>query len=225
MRISNAAALILISSATGLVGLGAGYWAAKKRFDEEFDSRLEIETEKIRGFYKVPEQEFSTPEEAVEKLIVPTQDQVDKIEETVARERVAYDKIVPALITEEVEVQNVFRQTPPENCVEQERIRVVSREEFEENENGWDTTTLTWYRRDDVLCGPDEEPINDVIGHLGTEFREKFGMDSNDPHTICIINETLEIGFEVVMHLSSYQEEVLGEDFVPEEPLTSGRER
>lgn len=223
MRISNKAVLVLVSSAAFVAGGGIGYVLAEKHLGRKFDERLEQEMEKITGYLNPVGQPFATPQEAVEKLIVPTQEQVDEVEK---REQVAYHKIVKTTVTEEtVEpiVENAFAK--PEGCVIEEPIRVITRAEFVENSDDFAQVTLTWYRRDDKLVDEQDELITDIDGHLGLSFREKFGSDPDDPHTICVRNEHIETDFEVVMHLSSYQEEVLGEDFVPEVPMPSGRER
>lgn len=225
MQISNKTAL-LVSLGMGVsagAGVVVGYMIAYKRLGEQFDERLAQETEKITGYFSpVNTQPFATPEEAVEKLIVPTQEQVDEIE----REVVAYHKIVQTTVTEatvEPIIENAFAK--PEGCVIEEPIRVITRSEFVENPDDYPQVTFVWYKRDNKLVDEQDELIEDIDGHLGLNFREKFGSDKDDPHTICVRNEKLETDFEVVMHLSSYQEEILGEDYMPEEPLPSGRER
>src|SRR4051812_18883303 len=64
--------LVLVSTATALVGVGAGYKIAEKRLAKQFEERLITETKGMKEFYTVtPGEKFATPEEAVNALVVP----------------------------------------------------------------------------------------------------------------------------------------------------------
>jgi hypothetical protein len=76
----------------------------------------------------------------------------------------------------------------------------------------YQSTTLTYYAGDDVLCNESDE-VMDIDGRdqvVGEDNLDKFGHGSNDPRVVYVRNDELEIVFEIVKHDTAYAEEVHG---------------
>src|SRR5687768_3090425 len=226
MNAQSTAALVLISSATGFIGLGVGYMIAQKKLTAEFEERLERETNAVRRLYgavKVEIDEIAhVTDEQIEKIEVP-EPVVELITQYAGEKRtpIAYDKIVPTKVRE-VEPEEV--PEPQQKNVFQERdnrgeVYVITPEEFEEGEPEYPTTTLTYYAIDGVVTDVHEDIIEDYDTILGAEFVKNFAEDQ----TVHVRNEDLCIDYEIIRSPSSYVKEVLGEEPAPE--LPSGRPR
>lgn len=93
---------------------------------------------------------------------------------------------------------------------------VIHEDEYHETMDGrprpgWTQMAYTYYTRDDVLAGEDEQPIHDaeeVIGH----YNLRFGDGSTDPDTVFIRNPERMVEVEVTKVDRSYEEHVLGLD-------------
>lgn len=76
----------------------------------------------------------------------------------------------------------------------------------------YDTTTITYYEADDVLCNERDEIIDpeqrDAL--VGEANLSRFGDGSKDPSIVYIRNDKLELQYEVVRSPNSYAEEVHG---------------
>lgn len=86
---------------------------------------------------------------------------------------------------------------------------VIHRDEFIQDEMGYDQSTITYYSGDDIMADQSDVPIYNysaMIGHL------KFGHGSGDPDIVYVRNEKLEMEWEILRHLGKYEIEVLGHD-------------
>lgn len=190
------------------IGFVVGYKLLEKRLEKQFDERLEQETKDMREVYQNLKQPYSSPEEAVEALVVPKLAEDPRVKNG----KTAYHKVEPKIEIPEQEVvvnsttivQNVFDTTGP---------RLITQDEFMANETEPEhqQVTVTYYAGSDQLCGERDEPIDNAELVVGTEFKTKFGWESSDPHTVHVRNEGLHMDFEVVRSEGSYEEEVLGQ--------------
>lgn len=84
---------------------------------------------------------------------------------------------------------------------------ILQREEFVNNESGYQQTTLTWYEGDSILCDEEDVPIprpDKLVGQL------IFGKGSEDPSICYIRNDTREAEYEILLEHGHYQTIVLG---------------
>lgn len=98
----------------------------------------------------------------------------------------------------EIECQN---RTP-------DRPYVIHRDEFFNDEMGWDSqSTLTYYEGDHVLTDERDEYLADPETYVG---ELKFGHGSGDPNVVYIRNERLHAEYEVLRDPGTYMLDVLG---------------
>lgn len=236
MSAQSTATLVLISAATGFIGLGIGYKIAEKRLTAEFEERMERETNAIRRMYK-PEDD--TPEDMVERLygenIVTIIDEyagkeelLDKVvgpEPTVlvdvrpARTPVAYEKIRPSTVEATAkEEETVTKRRVFEANDDRGEIYVISASEHEANEPGYENVTWSYYAADGVVTDIHEDRIEDFDKFIGTECLGKFGEVSGDANVVHVRNEIIMVDYEIVRSAGSYRQEVLGEEAPPDRP-------
>lgn len=105
---------------------------------------------------------------------------------------------------------------------------VVTREEYDENADQNEQTSLTYFGYDEVLIDEDEKSIDNIEEFVGKHNLQRFGHGSGDSKIVYIRNEQRGMDFEVLRSDGSYQEEVLGltsDDSHLEHSSMSGRGR
>lgn len=147
---------------------------------------------------------------------------------------VAYDQVIPssdrdksAQKTEvseaksrddEVETTNVFELNSSFDYEEELKRReekpdipyVVSKDEFDQNDDELEQVTLTFYEEDDVLADAGDTPVEDKDALVGDDNMSRFGHGSEDKNIVYIRNPKLNILIEVVHSDGSFAREVLG---------------
>lgn len=205
-----------VAGISGIAGAAVGYKIAEKRLAAQFDERLQKETEEMRTFYQnVPTKKYSSPEEAVQDLVVP--DLAQKALSTYQGQKTAYHKVEKAEDPkpedfepfegdeekQEEMVRNIFESPrDPDNPY------LISEEEFNQNEGEFQQVNLLYYAEDDVLIDIREDVIEDPTKTTGLDFKQNFGWRADDDY-IHVRNEKLRIDFEIVRH-GSYAKDVLG---------------
>lgn len=128
----------------------------------------------------------------------------------------------PVVTVEETTVvRNIFVDNVPltdeDFDLEEERLArrnglpyVVTREEYDENEDQYEQISLTYFRFDDVLVDEDEKSIDNIEEFVGKHNLQRFGHGSGDLKIVYIRNELKEMDYEVLRSDGSYAEEVLG---------------
>jgi len=188
------------------VGFVVGYKVLEKRLSIQFDERLEQETKDMKEFYQAVRQPYSSPEEAVQALVLPEVAKDPRVKNNATQ----YHKVVPAdeALQEFKEpakpvIKNVFdgsAQSP----------RLITQDEFMANDPEHQQATLTYYEASDQLCGEADDPIENEEIVVGTEYKRKFGWESSDDNVVHVRNDGLRMDFEVVRSNGSYEKEVLG---------------
>lgn len=118
-------------------------------------------------------------------------------------------------------VRNIFVDNIPltdeDFDLEEERLArrngipyVVTREEYDENEDQYEQVSLTYFGYDDVLVDEDEKSIDNIEEFVGKHNLQRFGHGSGDAKIVYIRNESREMDYEVLRSDGSYAEEVLG---------------
>lgn len=232
--IKQPAVLVGVCITSGAIGFIVGYKAAERRLIAEFDERLIKETAGMREFYTATKKPYATPQEAAAKLIVDKEaDEVAVATQTAYHKIVVKEKYTP----DPAEVQAQMNAVVDFGDQDEVAVNifstddrdigkpyVISQEEFMENAPGWQQVTLTYYRGDNALVDEREDMIENREKVIGLECLDLFGQHSSDPNVVHVRNEQLGLDFEVVLHETSYAEEVLGADG-PAPDLPSGRAR
>jgi hypothetical protein len=223
--------LIVIAVGAASFGAGAftGYKLAYKKLGEEFERRLDDETRHMKEFYThIPQQKFSSPEEAVAELVVPevaAQAAGALAEYNGVEQKTAYHKVVQSKVaTDEVKVLDEVKLTElqlvEKSVFDQERDPtipyLISEEEFMQGESGYPQPSLTWYEMDQKLTDDRDELLENVEATVGLDFQVNFGVNSVDENTVYVRNERLQLEFEIVRNDSSYAKDVLDQE--PELP-------
>jgi hypothetical protein len=196
------------------VGFAVGYKLLEKRLAEQFDQRLEQETHDMREFYQTVRQPYASPEDAVKELVLPEVAKDPRVKNNATQ----YNKIVPS--TDEG-LREFKEPTPPapvvQNVFDANGPRLITQDEFMQNEPEHQQATLTYYEASDQLCGEADEPIDNEELVVGLQYKEKFGWNSSDENVVHIRNSGLHMDFEVLRSEGSYEKEVLGveDDSIP----------
>lgn len=234
----------MLPSATGVAGLGVGlvigYFISRRKqkmlIEElvnakaEYDSDMRVMSETLA---RALDNDPRTPE-IMEKIV---EDALDEEEDDVPEPHHG-DVVNPRRDPAEIKIvkparstRNIFPMEPvAEFDYEKERSRrtldepyVISREEFEGDEMGFNQDTLTYYEGDDVICDTQDVPLYDYSQKIG---ELKFGYGSDDPNVVYIRNERLGMEWEIIKDSGHYAVEVLGheiEDQIAREELKHSR--
>lgn len=171
------------------VGVGGTYFYLKQKYEEKLSDQIQ----EIRKHYQKKQEKPKTIEEAEER----------------EKDRITYEAITKRYqeSDEQRPVDPAEQESPPEDEPEEE-IFTVTEEEIESYDN-FENIDLTYYAEDDILCDDQEQVIEDPEAIIGDALT-KFGVESDYPDTVYVINERVRAIFEVLMVEGSYQEIVLG---------------
>lgn len=181
------------------VGIGGSYFYLKQKYEEKLSEQIQ----EVRRHYQEKQEKTKAKEEKDEKF-------ASRFEEAEARgkDRIAYEFIAKRYQgSDKNPVDPAEQESPPEDEPEEE-IFTVSEEEMETYEN-FEDITLTYYAEDDILCDDQEQVIEDPEAIIGDALT-KFGVKSDYPDTVYVINKRVRAIFEVLIVEGSYQEIVLG---------------
>lgn len=219
---------VAIVSAVALgAGAGIAWFVAKNRYEAKYAKIAEREIAEAKAFYSrlYKKDEYATPGETAEAL------GVGGTEAAVALERYGAKKLAEVAVevteTTEVEVSpvttNVFDNSESDDDVwdqdKEEAYRasigddepyVISHMEYNENENDYQQTSLTYFVEDDVLVDEKETPIDAVDMVVGEGNLTRFGHGVMDNRIVFVRNDKLGMDFEIVKNDGSYSKLVLG---------------
>ena len=182
------------------VGIGGTYFYLKQKYEEKLSEKFQ----EIRKYYKEKQERLKSKEEKDEKFVNRFEEAEEK-----GKDRIAYEAIAKRYqgSDEQWPVDPAELESPPEDEPEEE-IFTVTEEEMEIYDN-FENIDLTYYAEDDILCDDQEQVIEDPEAIIGDALT-KFGVESDYPDTVYVINERVRAIFEVLMVEGSYQEIVLG---------------
>jgi hypothetical protein len=224
---------ILAAAVTSLVGGAAGgYVIATKKLEGKYAAISEDEINEARHYYRelystlqkpASPQELVTQIRAEEALqtykghpvlhgledVLGTVESVEQTDEGV--------EISGTLTEEGAEVvRNIFDDADndlPEDEMpdaDPENPYIITADEYMEGELGYEQTTLSYFKGDDVLVDTREVPIEDTDATVGDDNLTKFGLGSRDKNVLYVRNQRIETDFEIVQSAGEYAEEVLG---------------
>lgn len=214
----NVWGLVAFGTMAVLTGAVIGYALGVKRTTLKYEKILEEQVREAKEYYAklYKGDEFSTPESAARSLGVEVPDPVpDEVTAAMAE----YSGEPPAEVNVNLNV-NVFGGASDWDQQQEESKRnahpldpyVVSKDEFNANDPGYNQISVTYFAEDDTLIDDKNEVIPDVENTVGADNLNRFGHGSGDNRVVYIRNDTLEVDFEVVKSEGSYTKEVLGFD-------------
>lgn len=89
------------------------------------------------------------------------------------------------------------------------RPYVIHRDEFWNEEKGYDQSTLNYYAGDDIMTDSDDTPIYNYQNTVGELL---FGLGSGDKNVFFVRNEKLKSEYEIIRDMDSFSSVVLGMD-------------
>lgn len=93
---------------------------------------------------------------------------------------------------------------------------IISLDEFEEGDQGFNRNSCTYYQKDNVLADDQDQPIDEVDEVIGRQNLQ-FGNSSGQKDIVFVRNMNMEVDFEIARSYGSFAEEVLG--IYPEQGL------
>jgi len=206
---------VAVASAT------AGYFFAKKKLDAQYAQSLSEEIEATKEYYAVLHKGpgFSTPEEAAKTLGVEVEEERVQVV-TAAAALTTYQGNVKTANPDKV--VNIFAKRNPDvdssQVVPEEELRnrseqiayIITGEEFEQNEDGYDQVTYTWYEGDKTLAGEQDEILTDIDNLVGQHNLQMFGHRSGDVNIVNVRNDTMRLDIQIVRSEGEYAVEVAG---------------
>ena len=68
----------------------------------------------------------------------------------------------------------------------------------------YETISLTYFQNGGILVDELGELVNDIEGTVGLEFHEHFGEYTDDPDTVYVRNDRLEVDYEIQLDIGEY---------------------
>jgi len=235
------AALLTIAVSTGS-GVGATYLILKRKHEEEYDERLNVEVANTVKFITTQANKPATPMDVpvvYENPNIEVQkadkfrsvlSEMARVEELTEDYRSTDEPTEPVEPTLQEISHNIFtdaKENPewdPEaeaKLREGEEIFIIEHDEYFESE--YQTIQVTWYAGDGVLADEKEEHIPIPESVVGKRALNNFGHGSRDPNIVYVRNEKLGIDVEVVHNDGKYTEQVQG--FMQHEDMYGGGNR
>ena len=227
----------VIPASVGVVsfaaGFGVGYFISKhKKVDakiEEVKEELRSENVQLEFKFEEVEQRFASAMQQADHVVKKLKDDgqafLNKFNEPVIQaakdNHPSNDKRGTKLasirdVEEELLTTNVFQSDDEDEWDYEDELSqrseeepyIIHRDEYDENEEDYSTSTLTYYEGDNILCDEHDVPVykpDKVVGKL------IFGHGSRDPSICFIRNDNLQALYEVIVDHGFFQTEVLGQ--------------
>lgn len=196
--------------ATGLVlGAVGGYFVARKVGAKELEE--EINSVKQEFEYNRKAKDYSN--DVAEKPAEEYNDIPVKSNQKKEKEYVDYTKYVSATSPEEMVEQmaaDVKRSKMASFTTSSLDTHVVTREEFEANEEEYDKISLTYFEGDETVVDMHNDIFEDAQEYIGEDFPNHFDdgvIDkAYDTDVVYVKNERLEIYYEILRDERSFKE-------------------
>jgi hypothetical protein len=215
-----------------VVGCASGYYFAKKKFEKDFQERVDSEVTQAREFYSALNKtgSYSSPQVVAERrglFVGPPIDGATRLlhEAVHAVQNYQGRSPIEEALGDEKSVQegrNIFKgvvkMAPMDTRTYEEYVAarnadepyVISSDEFMNNEMNFRQETLTYYYGDGVLADNRDEQVEDDNRLVGEDNLRRFGLWSNDPRVVYVRNERVRIEFEVILSDGNFAQEVMG---------------
>lgn len=161
-----------------LIGVVVGAGAATLICKKYYDSKLEEEIDSVKEAFKT----YDNKEEPEEEFKEPVQE------------------VTPSLKTDSPEIKdlkdyaNILRKSGYKGPEKKSSIYTIAPDEFGEDEENYETVSLTYYA-DGVLCDENDEVMEEPEQYIGDALN-KFG--EWEPDAAYVRNEYLHIEYEIL---------------------------
>lgn len=229
---------LVVGSAAAYIGYKIGV----KRTTLRYEEILKEEIDAAKAFHRsVDKQGYETPADAVEDLVGDAE-VAQAAYQGKGDEKVPYNK--PNEVKEKIAMTVPRRDQAPTNNITVNVFEaaqadadrdwdmrleiadreanpgkpyVISHEEFTDNADQHEQTTLTYYVEDDTLVDERDMPVDNVEYLVGEDNLRRFGAGSDDSNVVLVRNEQVSMDFEITKDNRSYKKHVLGLDDEEEE--------
>lgn len=221
--------LVVGAAAAGISGF-ATYYITNKRLEKKYSDISREEIEEAKKFYTVLNKkgEYSTPKNAVKKLISDTEEDMSDDNGPEAEEDEEYALVgdaVDAILKyqgksskDDEDKVNIYLTDERGDFDYDEEMKtrspdnpyIIHEEEFLESVEGFSQSSITYYAGDDVLADEREQVIPASDSIVGDDNLKRFGHGSSDPRIVHVRNEYLSTDFEILLSDGKYAHEVLG---------------
>lgn len=116
----------------------------------------------------------------------------------------------------------VSDREPPKKVSDPE---VISLEEYSEGKRSNHCLDWTYYSDDDTMADENEDPVPNPQDFLGDDFRENFGVMSEDPDCVYIRNYHNGTDYEVIRLKKKYSVTIAGEPEEVKKPTRSAAKK
>lgn len=230
--------LIIVSVTSGLVGGAVGALSARAALRRHYAEIAEAEIADAREYYKAfkKEDEFATPQGMSDALGLDVSEPKSGIDSEKAKAALlALTSYQPTPVTEEPSRGGVTIEEAGEGATEinvfvnnkalnpndfdydvevskrnPQFPYVITEDEFNAGEMGFEQASITYYEGDDILAGSDDKPIDAVEEVVGEDHLHMFGRGSSDPNTVHVRNENISVDFEITRDNGSFSTAVGG---------------
>lgn len=221
---------IAILTGALLVGAGAGYLFTRKfvikKLKAEYIALAEKEIAEAKEHYQhlaAVKEKPKSPEEVLAELHGMSEAATEAMvsySPTPEAEAVMDDEPITAPVEEKHNIftdaesgdTNVFDYAAELKIREEhpERPYIISEEEYDQGEPGYETSSMTWYDGDDTLADDQDMTVPDPDSVVGSDNLTRFGYGSNDSKVLYVRNDNLELDFEITLDNRKFQVVVLG---------------
>lgn len=187
-----------------ILGAAAGSVAAWKLLEHRFEQRFQEEKESMKKVYSEELSDDDSEEENEETIEDPEEDPAYK--EVIKKGGYTSYSDIMSRGTSEVK-----------KTVKKSNARVITLEEFDEDDDDYDVITLTHYS-DGVLADDRGDIISDTEYVVGPDALKSFGKyDDGDDDTVYVKNDNLKTKYEILRDLDTYSYAMGLEDYIVEE--------
>lgn len=179
-----------------VVGGIAGTLITTAYLKKAFEDKLNEAVNDVKSVYMSRYEATVSAEEALDDKVT-VEETIESVEEDTETE---FDVDAYETMLEESRKPTVVDEVDPLSY-----IHVIDLDTFlEEPEPDWDKVSLMYFERDGILCDPNYMLIRKADTIVGPDFRDWFGMFSEDENTVFIRNDNTRTDYEVMREEGTY---------------------
>ena len=198
------------------IGVGTGFLIAKRLLEDKYAQIAEDEIESVKETFSRRKKKNDSPKENQRMsyedprpVINPSPYSaiVRGINSSKSEEAKKNFQIVPSDKEENCEDGEESDKDDSDEDRDPTEPYLITEDEYMNDNPNFDKSSLYFYSYDEVLCGDDEQPLDDIPNTVGTEFYREF---ENGETIVWIRNESLGQDFEICIVYGSYAQAVQG---------------
>lgn len=206
---------IIIASVSSVISLAAGaaggYLVAQKRLEKRYNDLAEKEIAAAKAYYSrmYKQDDYADPVELAKKHEPDKRKEELEEVQTIMGEQGYISEPESRVLTPEQLEQELLDMTILEDQ-QQDRPYVIDRDDWFDQDAGYEHITLRYFEADDLLVGSDKSVMEDIDGVIGIANLGRFGYKSGDNTVVYVRNEEHQTDYEVVLDKGSYARDMLG---------------